>query len=88
MQLSDLHVGTYVGEREFRSGLELVRRARPDIIVLTGDLIDYDPRYAGELVTWANAQGGRDNRGTETCRAATRHRPQLVVDADAGAVRR
>jgi predicted MPP superfamily phosphohydrolase len=49
VQLSDLHVGTYVGEREFRSGLELVRRARPDIIVLTGDLVDFDPSYASQL---------------------------------------
>jgi predicted MPP superfamily phosphohydrolase len=63
VQLSDLHVGTYVGEREFRSGLELVRRARPDLVVLTGDLVDYDARYAGELGRFVQALRGIARRG-------------------------
>lgn len=49
VQLSDLHVGNFVGDYEFRRGLELVRRARPDAIVLTGDLIDHDVRFLPEL---------------------------------------
>jgi predicted MPP superfamily phosphohydrolase len=49
VQLSDLHVGSFVSDYEFRRGLELVRRARPDLIVLTGDLIDHDVRYVKEL---------------------------------------
>jgi uncharacterized protein len=49
VQLSDLHVGNFVGEYEFRRGLELVRRARPDAVVLTGDLIDHDVRFLPEL---------------------------------------
>lgn len=53
-QLSDIHLGLFVGEREMRSAEDLVRRARPDLIVLTGDLLDHDPREAdalGRLVT-------------------------------------
>lgn len=49
VQLSDLHVGTYVGESELGRALALVRRARPDIVVLTGDLVDHDPAYASVL---------------------------------------
>jgi predicted MPP superfamily phosphohydrolase len=63
VQLSDIHVGTYVGEREFRSGLELVRRAKPDIIVLTGDLVDHDPRYAAHLGRFAQALRGIARHG-------------------------
>jgi len=49
VQLSDLHLGQMVGEAEMRAAEELVRRAKGDLIVLTGDLIDHDPRYAARL---------------------------------------
>jgi uncharacterized protein len=49
VQLSDIHLGTFVGEPEARAAEDLVRRARPDLLVLTGDLIDHDPRYADLL---------------------------------------
>ncbi len=45
-QVSDLHAGTFVGERELEEGLSLVRRARPDLVVVTGDVVDFDPAYA------------------------------------------
>jgi predicted MPP superfamily phosphohydrolase len=45
-QVSDIHAGDYVGERELDEGLELVRRARPDLLVVTGDLVDFDPQLA------------------------------------------
>jgi predicted MPP superfamily phosphohydrolase len=49
VQLSDIHVGLYVGDAELRRALALVKDARPDIVVLTGDLVDHDPRYAPVL---------------------------------------
>ncbi len=49
VQLSDIHFGVYVGEAEIRAAEELVRKARPDRIVLTGDLVDNDPRHAEML---------------------------------------
>jgi predicted MPP superfamily phosphohydrolase len=52
-QLSDLHFGTYVREAQIAVALEYVRRTRPDLIVLTGDLVDHDVAYApyvGRLV--------------------------------------
>ena len=45
-QISDLHVGTFVGEEDLAAGLELVARARPDLLVVTGDLIDFDAGLA------------------------------------------
>lgn len=48
-QLSDIHVGSFVGEGELRAAELLVREARPDLIVLTGDLLDHDAAYAPQL---------------------------------------
>lgn len=48
-QLSDLHFGTYVRDAELDVAVEHVRRTRPDLVVLTGDLVDHDPAYAAYL---------------------------------------
>jgi predicted MPP superfamily phosphohydrolase len=63
VQLSDIHVGLYVSERELNAGLELVKKARPDIVVLTGDLVDHDPRYAPLLGRFARSLRGIARRG-------------------------
>lgn len=49
VQLSDLHFGFFVGDPETRAAEELVRRAHPDLVVLTGDLVDHDLRFVGKL---------------------------------------
>ena len=46
VQLSDIHAGAFVDEALLDEGLALVRRAKPDLLVLTGDLVDFDPEYA------------------------------------------
>ncbi len=43
VQLSDLHVGPHTSRRFLAQIVEQVRRARPDLIVLTGDQIDDFP---------------------------------------------
>ncbi|RYZ08633.1 MAG: metallophosphoesterase [Myxococcales bacterium] len=48
-QLSDVHIGVYVGEAELAIAEELLRRTKPDLIVLTGDLLDNDPSLAPKL---------------------------------------
>jgi uncharacterized protein len=48
-QLSDVHIGAYVGDAELAIAEELLRKAKPDLIVLTGDLLDNDPRLAARL---------------------------------------
>ena len=46
VQVSDIHTGLYVGERELDEGLSLARAAKPDLVVVTGDLVDLESRYA------------------------------------------
>lgn len=57
VQLSDIHVGHFVGDAELAAAEALVRKARPDLIVLTGDLLDHDPRYAEQLGRFARKIG-------------------------------
>jgi len=45
VQLSDIHFGRFVGPWELEAAVRLVRAARPDLIVLTGDLVDHDLAY-------------------------------------------
>lgn len=49
VQLSDIHIGDYTGEAELAAAYDLVQRARPDLIVLTGDLLDHDASLAEQL---------------------------------------
>jgi predicted MPP superfamily phosphohydrolase len=45
-QVSDIHAGDFVGPKDLDAGLALVREARPDLVVVTGDLVDFDPAFA------------------------------------------
>jgi len=40
VQISDLHVGVIVQEQRVRRVIEVIRRANPDLLVSTGDLVD------------------------------------------------
>jgi predicted MPP superfamily phosphohydrolase len=40
VQISDLHLGIMVGERRLKRILRVVQRAKPDLLVCTGDLVD------------------------------------------------
>lgn len=53
VQLSDLHIGEFVGEAELAAAEALVRDARPDLIVLTGDLLDNNASFAPKLGAFA-----------------------------------
>lgn len=57
VQLSDIHIGEYVGAPELAAAHDLVRQARPDLIVLTGDLLDRDPARAPELGAFVHKLG-------------------------------
>jgi predicted MPP superfamily phosphohydrolase len=48
-QLSDVHIGVFVGDAELAIAEALLKNAKPDVIVLTGDLLDNDARLAGQL---------------------------------------
>lgn len=60
-QVSDIHVGAFVGDRELDEGFELVKALRPDLVVATGDLVDFDCDAVGPLalrLLRANARDG------------------------------
>jgi uncharacterized protein len=59
-QISDIHVGPFVGDRELDEGFEVVRRVRPDLLVATGDLVDSVPDAIGPLITRLLAVNARD----------------------------
>jgi len=59
-QVSDVHVGAFVGDRELDEGFELVRKIRPDLVVATGDLVDFDSSVAGALALRLAGVGARD----------------------------
>jgi uncharacterized protein len=49
VQLSDVHIGAFTGSAELAAAEDLLRKAKPDLIVLTGDLLDNDARLAEQL---------------------------------------
>jgi uncharacterized protein len=59
-QVSDLHAGINVRERDLMEGFERVREAKPDLIVATGDLVDFDPLYAPMLARALSTLRARD----------------------------
>jgi predicted MPP superfamily phosphohydrolase len=45
-QVSDIHSGVFVGERMLDEGLSLIRGVKPDLLVVTGDIVDSDVAFA------------------------------------------
>jgi predicted MPP superfamily phosphohydrolase len=59
-QISDIHGGLFTGERELREGASRIRSFKPDLVVATGDLVDFDPRHAPEVGRTLADLGARD----------------------------
>jgi predicted MPP superfamily phosphohydrolase len=59
-QVSDVHMGAFVGDRELDEGFELVSRVRPDLMVATGDLVDFDATTIGPLLERMARVNARD----------------------------
>jgi predicted MPP superfamily phosphohydrolase len=49
-QVSDLHVGPTIGEREVRRIVEQVNGLRPDLVAITGDLVDESVAEVGRAI--------------------------------------
>ena len=45
--MSDLHIGESVGKENVRRFVELCNAEHPDLVVIAGDIMDYESRYAG-----------------------------------------
>ena len=63
VQLSDIHIGDFVGDPELAAAETLVKSARPDLIVLTGDLLDNNPRLAPRLGQFVRRLGALARHG-------------------------
>jgi hypothetical protein len=59
-QVSDIHSGVFVGERELDEGLSLIRTVRPDLLVVTGDIVDSDVAFAPIIARKLAAFAPRD----------------------------
>lgn len=60
VQLTDIHYGIYTGEEDMRPIIERTLALRPDMIVLTGDLIDRHPRHIPDALRSIRALRARD----------------------------
>jgi len=49
-QITDLHVGRTIGEEEVRRVVEATNRLRPDVVAITGDLVDGSVRMLERAV--------------------------------------
>lgn len=67
-QISDLHVGPYIRERELRHSVELVNGLQPDLVVITGDVLD---RHLSSLPDAVNGLRGSALRSAPTRSSAT-----------------
>ena len=63
VQLSDVHLGLFVSNARLRQAERLVRAAEPDLLVLTGDMIDSDVREAERLSRFVQSLGGVARHG-------------------------
>ncbi|WP_242341243.1 MULTISPECIES: metallophosphoesterase [Anaeromyxobacter] len=50
-QLTDLHVGPTIGERDVRRAVDQTNALRPDVIAITGDLVDGSVRDLGRAIS-------------------------------------
>lgn len=63
VQLSDIHIGDFVGDAELAAAEALVRKARADLVVLTGDLLDNNSALAPRLGQLARRLGALARHG-------------------------
>ncbi len=62
VQLTDLHAGIFTGPRDFGAVVERTRALRPDLVVLTGDLLDNNPAHVPDAMRMFSQLHGRLGR--------------------------
>lgn len=50
VQITDLHLGVFTGPREIGAVIDQVHRLRGDLVVITGDILDHNPRHVPEAM--------------------------------------
>lgn len=64
VQVSDIHIGAYLGDRELRRAEDLIAPLRPDLVVMTGDLVHLRPSYLPVGLDWLRRLGERARFGS------------------------
>ena len=49
-QVSDLHVGRYMRSEHWAANIERVNALSPDLVVITGDAMDWSRRYESDFI--------------------------------------
>jgi predicted MPP superfamily phosphohydrolase len=63
-QISDIHIGVYLGERELRWAESSIADLHPDLVVMTGDLVHLRPSYLPMACDWIRRLGERARHGS------------------------
>jgi len=63
VQVSDIHVGPFFGERDLVRAEDMVRGLRPDLVVMTGDLVHLHAGYLPMSVAWVARLGAMARHG-------------------------
>lgn len=63
VQISDVHVGAFLGDRELSRAEELIAGLRPDLIVMTGDLVQMRRADLDQGVAWLARLRARARHG-------------------------
>ena len=96
-QLTDLHLGALIGERRLRSVIEQIDGMNPDIVVVTGDLVDGDADTVENMVpalktltaprgVYAILGNHEMYAGPERCRDLMRDSGFVVLDSAAAEI--
>ena len=92
--LSDLHLGSLIGERRLRSVIEQIDAMQPDLVAITGDLVDGDADTVETLVptlktlnaplgVYAILGNHEIYAGADRCRSLMRDSGFIVLDSAA-----
>ncbi|MDY6851116.1 MAG: metallophosphoesterase [Thermodesulfobacteriota bacterium] len=52
--LSDLHIGLWTSAEEVAQAFDLTRQLKPDLVVITGDIIDHNPNFSRVFIRYSD----------------------------------
>jgi predicted MPP superfamily phosphohydrolase len=63
VQVSDIHIGAFLGEAQLRDADARIAALRPDLVVMTGDLVHVQPSYLPLAMDWLRRLASRARYG-------------------------
>lgn len=63
IQISDLHIGTWLTIEKLEETVDIVNKYQPDLVAITGDFVSYHPdQYIADITTRLNNLKAKDGR--------------------------